>query len=72
VSLRHADGWPICRALIERAGVIPDFRGPDTIRLGAPPLYTRFVDVYDALERLRTLVVRGEHKELDSGKLRVT
>jgi kynureninase len=72
VSLAHDDAWPICRALIERARVIPDFRGPDSIRLGVPPLYTRFVDVYDALERLADLVERGEHHDVDSGPLRVT
>ena len=72
VSLRHPEAWPICRALIERAGVIPDFRAPDSIRLGVAPLYTRFADVYDALERLRDLVARGEHRDLDPGKLRVT
>ena len=72
VSLRHSEAWPICRAMIERAGVIPDFRAPDSIRLGVAPLYTRFADVYDALERLRNLVARGEHRDLDPGKLRVT
>jgi kynureninase len=72
ISLTHPEAWPICRALIERAGVIPDFREPDSIRLGVAPLYTRFADVYDALERLRKLVACGEHRELDSGKLRVT
>jgi kynureninase len=72
VSLRHAEAWQICRALIDFAGVIPDFREPDSIRVGVPPLYTRFADVYDALERLRELVVRGDHRELDPGKLRVT
>src|ERR687894_183677 len=25
ISLRHADAWRVTRALIERAGVIPDF-----------------------------------------------
>ena len=72
VSLAHDEAWPICRALIERAKVIPDFRGPDSIRLGVPPLYTRFIDVYEALERLATLVERGDHREVDSGPLRVT
>jgi kynureninase len=72
VSLAHDEAWPICRALIERARVIPDFRGPDSIRLGVPPLYTRFVDVYDALERLAGLVERGDHRDVDSGPLRVT
>jgi kynureninase len=58
VSLRHPDAWPITRALVA-AGVVPDFRGPDSIRLGVAPLYTRFTDVYDALERLRGVVERG-------------
>ena len=56
------EAWPICRALIERANVVPDFRGPDSIRLGVAPLYTRFVDVWDALDRLRGLVERGEQR----------
>ena len=72
VSLAHDEAWPICRALIERAKVIPDFRGPDSIRLGVPPLYTRFVDVYDALERLAVLVERGDYREVDDRPLRVT
>jgi kynureninase len=72
VSLRHADAWPICRALIERAGVVPDFRGPDSIRLGVAPLYTRYVDVWDALDRLRGLVERGEQKLVDATPGRVT
>ena len=72
VSLRHAEAWPICRVLIERAHVIPDFRAPDSIRLGLPPLYTRFVDVHDALGRLRTLMERGEQREVDPARPRVT
>jgi kynureninase len=72
VSLAHPEAWPVCRALIERARVIPDFRGPDSIRLGLPPLYTRFTDVYDALERLRGLVERGEHRLVQPSGLRVT
>ena len=72
VSLAHPEAWPICRALIERARVMPDFRGPDSIRLGLPPLYTRFTDVYDALERLRRLVERGEHRLVQASRWRVT
>ncbi|MGH2761162.1 MAG: kynureninase [Thermoleophilaceae bacterium] len=72
VALSHPEAWPICRALIERAKVIPDFRGPDSIRLGVPPLYTRFVDVYDALERLRELVERGEQRSFDAAPTRIT
>jgi kynureninase len=72
VALNHPEAWPICRALIERADVIPDFRGPNTVRLGVPPLYTRFVDVYDAMQRLRDLVVSGIHHEVDPTRARVT
>jgi kynureninase len=72
VSLKHPEAWPICRALIERADVVPDFRGPDSVRLGIAPLYTRFVDVWDAMDRLRGLVERGEQREVDQTRSRVT
>ena len=72
VALNHPEAWPICRALIERAKVVPDFRGPDTVRLGVAPLYTRYVDVYDAMARLHDLVGRGEHRDVDPARTRVT
>ena len=51
VSLRHHLGYPIVRALIEH-NVIGDFRDPDLCRFGLAPLYTRYVDVWDAVERI--------------------
>jgi len=51
VSFAHVEGYPIMRALIA-AGVIGDFRAPDTVRFGFTPLYVRFVDVWDAVDRL--------------------
>ncbi|HEY8678899.1 MAG TPA: kynureninase [Candidatus Dormibacteraeota bacterium] len=51
VSLRHAEGYRVMRALIDR-GVIGDFRTPDVMRFGLAPLYTRYVDVYDAVRTL--------------------
>jgi kynureninase len=72
VSLRHPRAWQITRALIESADVIPDFRGPDSVRLGVAPLYTRHVDVWDALDRLRGIVARGEHEAVDPTPGRVT
>jgi len=72
VALAHPAAWQITRALIERAGVTPDFRGPDAVRLGVAPLYTRDVDVWDALDRLRALVERGEHEQFDATPGRVT
>ena len=72
VSLGHDEGWRLCRALIERADVIPDFRPPDTVRLGFAPLYSRFVDVWDAVDRLARLVETGEYREVEAGPARVT
>jgi len=72
VALRHFDAWRICRALIERARVVPDFRRPDVVRLGLPALTTSFTEVFDALERLRDLVAAGDHERVDAAPRRVT
>ncbi|MEJ2358430.1 MAG: kynureninase [Deinococcales bacterium] len=71
VSLRHPDGYRINRALID-ADVVPDFREPDTIRLGLAPLYTRFVDVWEAVDRLVALVESGAHRDYDDARAAVT
>jgi kynureninase len=72
VSLRHPDAWRICLALIERADVVPDFRRPDSIRYGLPPIYTRYVDAWDAVDRLRRLVEDEVHLQVEAGTARVT
>ena len=72
VSLRHEQAWPICEAYIDRARVIPDFRSPDRLRLGPAPLTTRFIDVWEALSRLRALVENGEYKSYATARSRVT
>jgi kynureninase len=63
VSIAHAGhGYPIMQALIAR-GVIGDFRAPDILRFGFTPLYTRFVDVWDAVDRLQQVMTTGEWRE---------
>ena len=59
-SFAHASGgYAIMQALIDR-GVIGDFRAPDLIRFGFAPLYTRFVDAFDAAEHLAAVLASGE------------
>lgn len=58
VSLRHPDGLAIVRAAGDR-GVVGDFRPPDLCRFGLAPLYTRFVDLWDAVERIADVVESG-------------
>jgi len=71
ICLHHPHAWQACQAL-KAAGVIPDFRTPDRLRLGLAPLYTRFVDVYDGLARLRDLIAAGRHLDFPAERSRVT
>ncbi len=59
---REDGGYAIMQALIAR-GVIGDFRAPDILRFGFTPLYTRFIDVWDAVEHLRQVLESGEWRE---------
>jgi kynureninase len=72
VAIAHPDAYRICRALVSKADVIPDFRGPDRIRLGPAPVMTRFTDVWDAMDRLRGIVAEGVHLTVDPTRARVT
>jgi kynureninase len=61
VALAHPDARAISLALVAEEDVVGDFRPPDLLRLGPAPLSSRFVDVWDGIERMRTLVERGAH-----------
>jgi kynureninase len=63
VSFAQAtNGYAIMQALIAR-GAIGDFRAPDILRFGFTPLYTRFVDVWDAADRLAQVLTSGEWRD---------
>jgi kynureninase len=55
VSFAHPHGYAVMQALIER-GVIGDYREPEIMRFGFTPLYTRFVDVWDAVKHLADIL----------------
>jgi kynureninase len=54
-SFEHPHGYEVMQALIAR-GVIGDYREPRILRFGFTPLYTRFTDVWDAVEILRDVL----------------
>ena len=55
IALLHPEAEAVSAALAD-AGVLTDFRRPDVLRLGLAPLSTRYVDVWDGLDRLRTIL----------------
>ena len=76
-SFAHAHGHAVMQAMIER-GVIGDFRAGepagesarsepalsgDLLRFGFTPLYTRFVDAWDAAEQLHDVLASGVWRE---------
>jgi kynureninase len=68
VSYARADGaCAIMQALLAR-NVIGDFRAPDVIRFGFTPLYTRYTDVWDAVEQLQQVLESGEWREARFGE----
>lgn len=63
VSFAHPDGYAIMQALID-ARVVGDFRAPDILRFGLTPLYTRYADIWEAVQRLEQIMTTGRYQEL--------
>lgn len=58
VTVRVADARSLTTRLIE-AGVVPDFREPDLVRIGLAPLTTSFEEVHAGLDVLADLLGLG-------------
>ena len=52
--------------------MVPDYRTPDRVRLGPAPVYTRFVDVWDAMERFRSVLADRSYESYPAERTRVT
>jgi kynureninase len=58
LSFAHAHAYEIMQAIIDR-GVVGDFRQPNLLRFGFTPLYTRFVDCWDAVTIIRDVMANS-------------
>ena len=55
VALEHPEAVRINEAL-KAAGVVPDFRYPNVIRLAPVALYVRYAEVYDLVQIIKTIM----------------
>jgi len=58
IAFRCPQAASVMQALIAR-GVIGDFRPPDVLRFGLTPLYTRYEDVWNAVEAVKQVRKEG-------------
>lgn len=71
VALVHTDAWRVCQAL-KAAGVVPDHRPPDIIRLAPSPFHTSFTDIVDAMRTLKGILATRSFEGFDRGTETVT
>jgi kynureninase len=83
-SFAHAEGYRVMQALIERgvigdfrageagaaraAGHPDPVLDADLLRFGFTPLYTQFVDAWDAAEQLHDVLASGAHRDERHGR----
>jgi kynureninase len=53
---------------LKQAGVIPDFRPPDVIRLAPIPLYTSYADCWQVVQALKQVIDSGAYLEVAAGR----
>ncbi|MEI6737377.1 MAG: kynureninase, partial [Pseudomonadota bacterium] len=61
LSFAHNNAYEVMQAIIDR-GLVGDFRQPNLLRFGFTPLYTRFVDCWDAVIVIRDVMTSGAWK----------
>ncbi|HSI66392.1 MAG TPA: kynureninase [Planococcus sp. (in: firmicutes)] len=61
IALAHPEAARICKALKE-AGIVPDFRSPNIIRLAPIAFYTSFSDVQETVRVLKQIMEKELYK----------
>ncbi len=72
VSIAHPEARRITQCLIEHHQVIPDFRQPDSIRLGVAPLYTTDAEILRSIEALAKIVTDRQFEQIELADAPVT
>lgn len=70
ISVTHPHGYAVMQALIAR-GVIGDYREPQVMRFGFTPLYTGYMDVWNAVMILKDILDRSDY-QVDAARSAVT
>lgn len=65
VYVTHPDAASICKALKD-AGIIPDFRNPNGIRLAPAALYNTFEEVWQTIQVLKQIMRDQEYKKYEN------
>ncbi|MGG1661869.1 kynureninase [Brevibacillus sp. NRS-1366] len=65
VSLEHEEAVRICKALKE-AGIIPDFRAPNIIRLAPVAFYTTYTEVWESVQILKTIMQEKRYEKFEN------
>ena len=72
ISYTHEQGYAIMQALISN-NVIGDFRAPDCVRFGVSPLYLSYMDIWRAIDTIKTIMEKDVWREFqDQRKESVT
>ncbi len=65
VLLEHEEAARICKAL-KAAGVIPDFRKPNGVRLAPVALYNSFEDVWHTVQKLKKIMDEKHYEQFEN------
>lgn len=65
ICLEHEEAARICKSLKENK-IIPDFRAPNIIRLAPVALYTTYFEVWDTVQRLKTIMVEKQYEQFEN------
>jgi kynureninase len=65
VALQHPEAARICKAL-KQAGVIPDYRSPNIIRLAPAALYTSYEELWKTIQFLKDIMREKRYEQYEN------